>query len=922
MRTPGRHSLARVSRNLALACMIPSLAAAQALPQGVERVTEVEGITEYRLDNGLRVLLFPDPSAPQVTVNVTYFVGSRHEGYGETGMAHLLEHLVFKGTPDHPDIPQELTEHGAQPNGTTWYDRTNYFETFNATDENLEWALDLEADRMVNSFISKDDLDSEMTVVRNEFESGENSPFRVLMERTLSTAYLWHNYGQSTIGARSDIENVPIERLQAFYRKYYQPDNAMLVVAGRFDQNQLLGLVAEKFGAIPRPDRSDPGTKLYPTYTNEPDQDGERIVRLRRVGDTQLFMVSHHVAPGSHPDFAAISVLDFVLTDNPSGRLYEALVESGKAASVGSLGFQLREATPMVQMATVRLENDIEEAADIAIATLDSLNTDPVTEEEVNRAKTALLRNIELAFNDSRRIALELSEWAGMGDWRLFFIHRDRLGEVTAADVNRAASKYILPSNRTLGFFMPTESPQRAEIPDQPDVAAMVADYTGRSAVAAAEEFDPSPANVESRTDRIEVGETDFDVALLPKQTRGDQVVVSFRVLFGNEENLRGRTFAAPMAGGMLMRGTTSHTREELSDEFDRLNAQVGIGGGTTSASGSIMTTYENLPAVLELVNEVLHEPAFDASEFEQLREQRLAALESQRSEPTAIASLTMQRHMNPYPEDDPRYIPSLDEQIEGLRNVSVEEARQFHSEFYGATRGHMAIVGDFDREAVMPIVEQIFGDWVAEAPTERLGDRYFDVEPINETIRTPDKPNAFFIAGLNLPLSDSDPDYPALLMGNFMLGGGFLNSRLAVRIRQNEGISYSVASGISGHPIEQSGQFQAFAIYAPENVQKLEQAFMEELNRVIEEGFTAEELAAAKSGYLQSSQVSRGNDRVLAGQLSQQLYFERTMDWQARLESAMSELTVEQVNAAFRKWIDPSKLSIVKAGDFPGISN
>ncbi|HUF69186.1 MAG TPA: insulinase family protein [Longimicrobiales bacterium] len=161
------------------------------------------------------------------------------------------------------------------------------------------------------------------------------------------------------------------------------------------------------------------------------------------------------------------------------------------------------------------------------------------------------------------------------------------------------------------------------------------------------------------------------------------------------------------------------------------------------------------------------------------------------------------------------------------LRNVTLEEARQFHSEFYGATRGHMAIVGDFDREAVMPIVEEIFGDWVAEAPTERLGDRYFDVEPINETNRTPDKPNAFFIAGLNLPLSDSD-DYPALLMGNFMLGGGFLNSRLAVRIRQNEGISYSGASGISGHPIEQSGAFQAFAIYAPENVQKLEQAFME----------------------------------------------------------------------------------------------
>jgi zinc protease len=225
-----------------------------ALP-ALTKVASVEGITEYSLPNGLRVLLFPDPSKPTTTVNITYMVGSRHEGYGETGMAHLLEHMVFKGTPRHPNVPQELTEHGAQPNGTTWLDRTNYFETFSATDTNLVWALDLEADRMVHSNIAKKDLESEFSVVRNEFESGENDPGSVLMERTISTAFLWHNYGKSTIGARSDIEQVPIGRLQAFYRKYYQPDNSMLVIAGKFDENRAMQLVREKFGRIPRPHR-------------------------------------------------------------------------------------------------------------------------------------------------------------------------------------------------------------------------------------------------------------------------------------------------------------------------------------------------------------------------------------------------------------------------------------------------------------------------------------------------------------------------------------------------------------------------------------------------------------------------------------------------------------------------------------------
>ena len=295
------------------------------------KFTTVEGITEYRLQNGLRVLLFPDQSKQTITVNITYMVGSKHENYGETGMAHLLEHLVFKGTPKHTNIPQELTEHGARPNGTTWLDRTNYFETFNATEENLKWALDLEADRMVNSFIAKKDLDSEMTVVRNEFESRENDPWNVLRERVVSTAYLWHNYGKSTIGSRADLENVPIDRLQAFYKKYYQPDNAVLLVTGKIDEAKTLEMINKQFGTIPKPAR-----EIAPTYTLDPTQDGERNVVLKRVGDVQVAMAAYHIPAGSHPDYAPVEVLTQIMGSEPSGRLYKALVESKKASYAGA----------------------------------------------------------------------------------------------------------------------------------------------------------------------------------------------------------------------------------------------------------------------------------------------------------------------------------------------------------------------------------------------------------------------------------------------------------------------------------------------------------------------------------------------------------------------------------------------------------
>src|SRR5262245_36571467 len=212
------------------------------------RIVEVEGITEYQLDNGLKVLLFPDGSRPTVTVNMTVLVGSRHEGYGEGGMAHLLEHMAFKGTPTHPNVPKALRDRGASFNGTTNADRTNYFETLPATDDNLEFAIRFEADRLVNSLVRREDLLSEMTVVRNEFERSENSPQSLLGKRMMAAAFDWHNYSKTTIGNRSDIERVPIDNLHDFYRRYYQPDNVVVIVAGKFDDAKALKFAQQYFG--------------------------------------------------------------------------------------------------------------------------------------------------------------------------------------------------------------------------------------------------------------------------------------------------------------------------------------------------------------------------------------------------------------------------------------------------------------------------------------------------------------------------------------------------------------------------------------------------------------------------------------------------------------------------------------------------
>ncbi|MBC6993215.1 pitrilysin family protein [Neolewinella lacunae] len=897
---------------LFVVCFLLAFTTLSAQDGSPKKITSVEGITEYQLDNGLQVLLFPDPSVPTTTVNITYKVGSRHEAYGETGMAHLLEHLVFKGTPKHPDIPAELTSHGARPNGTTWYDRTNYFETFAATDENLEWALDLEADRMVNSFIAKKDLDSEMTVVRNEFESGENDPGGVLMERVLSTAYLWHNYGKSTIGSKADLENVPIERLQGFYRKYYQPDNAVLLVAGKFDEAKTLELINQKFGVIPRPDR-----ELYPTYTREPVQDGERFVELRRTGDVQVVQAAYHIPAGPHADYAPIAILMDILTDEPSGRLYKALVEEGDASVLWGFAPALAEPGFAFFNANVLQENDLAKVEAALKATIDSLKMNPPTEEEVKRAKDGRLKNFELAQRNANRVGLSMSEYIAQGDWRLGFIYRDRIEQVTPEDVMRVAQTYFKPSNRTIGRFFPTAAPDRAEIPEVSNLSLLTEGYTGRAAIAEGEEFDPGYDNIDGRTVSGTVGKTKVEYALLPKETRGNSVNATMNLRFGNLEKLKGRSDVGDLVGRMLMMGTEKYSRQEIQDKFDALKAQVFIGGGATGAYVSIETENQNLPAVIDLVGEILRTASFPETEFNSLVKEALAGVEESRSDPQAIVFTEMQKRTSDYPKGHPYYVNDFDEDVAALKSIKLEDLKAFYKDFYGASDATFAASGDMDKEAVVAALERNFGNWKSPEKYERIPRPYRAVKPDMVKLETPDKANAWFIATQVMPIDRNHPDYAALNMANFILGGGFLNSRLATRIRRTDGLSYGVGSQFNASDEDQRGTFMAYAIYNPENREALEKAFREEIERARTEGFTAEELKDAKSSWVQSQQMNRAQDRSLAGMLSSNAYLDRDMQWSKKLEEKMMSLTPEQINAAMTKYIDVDKMIILRAGDF-----
>lgn len=876
-------------------------------------VTTVEGISEYRFPNGLKVLLFPDPSKPQVTVNMTVFVGSRHEGYGEAGMAHLLEHMLFKGTPTNPNVPKALQDRGAEFNGTTWLDRTNYYETLPATKENLDFALGLEADRLVNSYVKGEDLISEMTVVRNEFEQGENSPSGVLDQRIMAVAYEWHNYGQSTIGNRADIERVPISNLQAFYRKYYQPDNVMVIVSGAFDPDQVLARIDATFGKIPRPDR-----KLDNTYTEEPAQDGERLVTLNRVGDVGLAGAAYHIPSGAHPDYVSVDVLEHILTSPPSGRLYKALVDTRLASSVSGAAYSLHDPGVIKIIADASPGVDPRDVLSKMLEITEGIGEQGVTTEEVERAKLYWLKTWEKPLEDSARLAIQMSEWASQGDWRLMFLYRDRLEKVTVESVNDVARRYLRRNNRTAGLFIPTKAPERSAVPPTPELAAMIGNYQGRAALAEGEQFDVSAENIESRTVRGELS-TGIKLALLPKKTRGAGVLVRLNLRYGNAENLKGFKSATEVLPALMLRGTKNLSRQQIQDELDRNKARLSPNGTAGEATFVLDTRREYLPASLELLRQVLREATLPDEELAIIRNSRVAAATQNLTDPNALArvvySRTITEDVSP---DDVRYVPSAEEDVRRWEGLKRGEVEKLYSGYLNGVHGEIVVIGDFDPAEIRPLLEKLVAGWTSQQPyahIPRRGD--VDVKATRTAIRTPDKENALYVAVTVFPMSDTHPDYPGLVMGNFVLGSSGLSSRLGDRVRQTEGLSYGVGSSLGASSKDERTTFLTYAITNPVNIGKVESAVREEIARLLEGGVTPAELQAAQTGYLEKQIVDRTDDRELAAILGATLNLNRTMAFYSQRDKAIRDLKVTDVNASVRKWLKPEHLAVIVAGDF-----
>lgn len=884
------------------ACAAPKekVVSQNALPVAV---VTVEGITEYALPNGLKIVLYPDSSKPTATVNMTYLVGSRHENYGETGMAHLLEHLMFKGSKNFPNPTAEFTRRGFRMNGSTWLDRTNYHVSFTATDDNMQWAIAWQADAMVNSFIARKDLDTEMTVVRNEYEMGENRPSSVLMKRMQAVMYDWHAYGRPTIGARSDIENVEIPNLRAFYERYYQPDNAVLTISGKFDTEKVLGWVAKSFGPIPRPKR-----ELPHEWTVEPTADGERDFVVRRPGETKMIMLGYRIPSALAADYEPVNTAVSILGNEPTGRLYKGLVETGMASQV--FGWTIAGKHPgfVIFGAMLKKDADVEPVKAKLIEIVENTFAGkPVTEEELDFEKRDQALMFERQLADPETFGIELSEYIALGDWRLFFVDREENEKLTREAVDAAAKKYFVRDNRVTGVYLPSTDLKRAEVAPAPDAAQVLKGYTFKTEGKVVEAFDATPENINARTRMVTAG--GVHLALLPKKSLGDTVEV--RMLFTNgNAKTAGNMALNRVAAEMFMRGTKEYTREQIETQFTKLKMEGNPFDFTTDR--------EHLIEAIRFASHLILNSTFPEEEFKVLSTQLATRTKAASDDPQTRARDAITAHFNTYPAGDARHGETSKELLGEIEDLTVKDVREHIRKVFQTGEGYIALVGDFDPDEVTAALsENLLGKKTADVAFERPVAEYKPVEAARIVIDTPEKENAVLFARMDFPANKDDADAAALYVADWILGGSTgLSNRLVNRIRQKEGLSYGVGSTISLPRFGNRARWSVGLIAAPQSLKQAEASLIDEISKAYANGVTQQELDEAKRGLLDYRAINRAQDRILAAQWVRLM--EKDQDWLTAkaLDEKIASLTLEEVNAAMRRFTDVKSLTVVMAGD------
>jgi zinc protease len=895
---------------------LPLIAQALPLPEGIEPVQTLDGIEEYRLtSNGLSVLLMPNEGLPVATVMVTYKVGSRNEVTGTTGATHILEHMMFKGTErfnsaEGNDYSSQMEHIGARSNATTWLDRTNYYATMPS--EYVPMTIELEADRMRGLLIREEDLASEMTVVRNEYERGENSPVRTLITELFAAAYMAHPYGHPTIGWHSDIEGTNVDKLRAFYNIYYWPENAVLTVIGGFDKDKTLAAIAQYYGAVPKAPHPIPAVT-----TTEPEQIGPRRVTIRRAGQVGVVMVGYKVAEGSHKDWAALTLLQQLLGADKTGRLYRALEDNGKASATFTYAPQLRDPGLFIFGAYLTPDATHEEVEAIIHEEIDSLISGGVNEDELARAKSVIKASTVYGRDGPYAIADQINDAIAMGDWSAYINLPKAIQAVSAEELQTVAAKYFVEQKSTTGWFVPevvnTLSAQVNTLPKgnyfrDPALFGQQANQADDGQAAASGTATDAVVDFSSHMQSAKIGDIELIAVDMPIDN-----VVSFvgSIAAGDSLSPDDAPMLASLTAAMLDKGTTSQDRFQIAEKLDTLGADLAFSSGSQSLNFSGKFLRSDAGAVLQILSDQLRNPAFDPDVLENLKSRQKAGLLQAIDDPDYRSSAQLSRLL--YPETHINYSTPINQLTADLEATTVEDLAAFHQAHYGPKSMKLIFAGDIDFEQLKAAVGNAFEGWEGGSTYPELDTEQNENSERSERIYIEDKTSVAVRFGYNTQLQRTDDDYLPFMVANYILGGSF-HSRLMTEVRKNRGLTYSIHSAHQGD-ILTPGNWVMSASFAPSMLEDGLKASHEVLEKWYAEGVTDQEVSTAIETLTGSYIVGLSTTGSVAGQIQSFMQRGFSAAYIDEYPLRVRQLTTANVNRAIRQYFKPDQLTEVIAG-------
>jgi zinc protease len=896
---------------LMCACGIALNASASTLPVGIEHVQTLDGIEEYQLkNNGLRVLLMPNEGLPVATVMVTYQVGSRNEVTGTTGATHILEHMMFKGTErfnssDASDYSSQMERIGARSNATTFFDRTNYYATL--ASEHVPLAIELEADRMRNLRILEADLAAEMTVVRNEYERGENNPVRTLIKEIYAAAFVAQPYGHPTIGWRSDIESTTPEKLRRFYNTYYWPENAVVTVIGGFDRHATLESIQQFYGAVPKAPQAIPAVE-----TSEPKQLGPRRLIIERNGQVGVVMTAFKAPAGSHADWAALTLIEQIVGADKTGRLYRALEDKGKASATFTYAPQLRDPSLFMLAAYMTPEATHQEIEAIILDELKKLISGGVSEDELVRAKSVIEASTVYGRDGPYAIADQINEAIAMGDWTSYVTLPKAIQRVTVEDIQRVAAKYFIKNNSTTGWFVPQNNGTIAQVAS----SSFGPNYYRDPAV-----YGPEPNTPDSETPAA-VTLVDFSSHMQRTIVAGIELiaidmpiqdVVSFVGSFAAGDTLSpaDAPTLAGLTAAMLDKGTRRNDRFAIAERLDTLGAGIGFSAGAHSLGFSGKFRRADAGAVMSLLAEQLREPAFDPAVLETLKSRQTAQLLQAIDNPDYRADAQVARLL--YPQGHPNYANTIEILLEDLKATSVEDIAQFHADHYGPQSMRLVFAGDIDFEQLTAAVEFAFEGWTGGVDYPDQVPAQLDNQQQSKRIYIADKTSVAVRYAQNTGLQRTDDDYLPFMIGNYILGGSF-NARLMQQVRKQQGLTYNIRSSHSGD-ILTPGNWSLRASFSPALLDQGLAATESVLNNWYEQGVSEDEVLKAIDTLSGSYLVGLSTTGSVAGQVLSFVQRGFAPEYIDEYPKRLQAIRAEQVNSAIQQYLSPQHYTQVIAG-------